>query len=80
MALVQGLSVLYEVFLQQAKEAFQASGGDLEAYNKLLFEILKKFESFNSLLEQNTKEVSILSAHILVICSNCSLVRMNVVL
>ena len=57
MALVQGLSVLYEVFLQQAKEAFQASGGDLEAYNKVLFEILKKFDSINSLLEKNTKEV-----------------------
>ena len=52
MALVQGLSVLYEVFLHQAKEA----------YNKVLFEILKKFDCFNSLLEQNTKEVSLVSA------------------
>ena len=65
MSLVQEIKALCDTFQQQARDAFQASGGKLEAYNshiakatdELMAGLLKKFESLHTQMEQQTNEV-----------------------
>ena len=65
MSLVQEIKALCDTFQQQARDAFQASGGKLEAYNthiskatdELMAGLLKKFESLHSQMEQHSNEV-----------------------
>ena len=66
MSLIEDIKSLCDSFQQQAKDAFQASGGKLEAYNahiskatdELMAGLLKKLEGFHSQIEKNNKELT----------------------
>ena len=66
MSLVEDIQSLCDKFQTQAREAFTASGGKVEAYNahiskatgELMGALLKKFEGLHSLIDQQAKEVS----------------------
>ena len=66
MSLLEDIKTLCGTFQQQARDAFQASGGKLDAYNthiskatdELMSGLLKKFDSFYTQMEQHSKEVT----------------------